>query len=40
MNFNIATIPGDGIGPDIVREGCRALDAIGKKYGHTFKYTE
>lgn len=40
MNFNIATIPGDGIGPDIVREGCRALDAIGKKYGHVFNYTE
>lgn len=40
MTYAIATIPGDGIGPDIVREGCRALDAIGKKYGHTFKYTE
>jgi len=40
MNINIATIPGDGIGPDIVREGCRVLDAIGKKYGHAFKYTE
>ena len=40
MNINIATIPGDGIGPDIVREGCRVLDAIGQKYGHSFKYTE
>ena len=40
MNFKIATIPGDGIGPDIVHEGCRALDAIGKKYGHGFAYTE
>ncbi len=40
MNINIATIPGDGIGPDIVREGCRVLDAIGKKYGHEFNYTE
>ncbi len=39
MNYTIATIPGDGIGPDIVREGCRALDAIGKKYGHAFTYT-
>ncbi len=39
MNYKIATIPGDGIGPDIVREGCRALDAIGLKFGHTFAYT-
>jgi len=40
MNINITTIPGDGIGPDIVREGCRVLDAVGKKYGHSFAYTE
>jgi len=40
MNISITTIPGDGIGPDIVREGCRVLDAIGKKYGHSFAYTE
>ncbi len=40
MNINITTIPGDGIGPDIVREGCRVLDAVGKKYGHSFSYTE
>jgi len=39
MNFNITTIPGDGIGPDIVHEGCRVLDAIGKKCGHSFAYT-
>ncbi len=40
MNYKIATIPGDGIGPDIVREGMRSLDAIGKKFGHSFAYTE
>ncbi|HNQ97440.1 MAG TPA: 3-isopropylmalate dehydrogenase [Treponemataceae bacterium] len=40
MNYKITTIPGDGIGPDIVREGCRVLDVIGKKYGHSFTYTE
>jgi 3-isopropylmalate dehydrogenase len=39
MNMNITTIPGDGIGPDIVREGCRVLEAIGKKYGHSFRFT-
>ncbi|HHU36322.1 MAG TPA: 3-isopropylmalate dehydrogenase [Treponema sp.] len=40
MEFKIATIPGDGIGPDIVREGCRILQTIGKKYGHKFIFTE
>ena len=40
MKMNIATIPGDGIGPDIVREGCRVLEAVGKKFGHEFVFTE
>ncbi len=40
MNFKITTIPGDGIGPDIVREGCRVLESIGKKFGHSFAFTE
>jgi len=40
MNFRITTLPGDGIGPDIVREGCRVLDTVGKKFGHSFAYTE
>lgn len=39
-NYKIATIPGDGIGPDIIREACGVMDAIGKKYGHNFEYTE
>ena len=38
--YKIATIPGDGIGPDIIREACGVMDAIGKKYGHNFEYTE
>ncbi len=40
MNYNVAVIPGDGIGPEIVREACKVLDKIGVKYGHEFKYTE
>lgn len=40
MNYNIVTIPGDGIGPDIVAQAVRVLDAVGEKYGHTFNYTE
>ncbi len=40
MNFNIATIPGDGIGPEIVKEATKVLDKVGEKFGHTFNYTE
>ena len=39
-NFNIATIPGDGIGPEVIAETIKVLDAIGKLYGHSFNYTE
>ncbi|MBQ7159089.1 MAG: 3-isopropylmalate dehydrogenase [Treponema sp.] len=40
MEKNIALIPGDGIGPDVVAEGVKVLDAVAAKFGHTFKYTE
>ena len=40
MSYNIAVIPGDGIGPEIVREAQKVLDAEGKKYGFELKYTE
>ena len=40
MNCKIVTIPGDGIGPEIVREACKVLDQAGKVYGHTFEYKE
>ena len=40
MEKNIALIPGDGIGPDVVAEGVKVLDAIAAKFGHTFTYTE
>ena len=40
MNCNIVTIPGDGIGLEIVREACKVLDKVGEVYGHTFQYTK
>lgn len=40
MNFNVAVISGDGIGPEIVAEAKKVLDTVGKKFGHEFKYTE
>ena len=40
MERNIALIPGDGIGPDVVAEGVKVLDAVAAKFGHSFSYTE
>lgn len=40
MEFNIALIPGDGIGPEIVREACKVLDKTAAKYHHQFHYEE
>ena len=40
MNYKIALIPGDGIGPEIVREARKVLDAVCRKYDHTFTYSE
>lgn len=40
MNCKITLIPGDGIGPEIVREAVKVLDAVGVKYGHHFDYTK
>ena len=39
MNYNIALLKGDGIGPEIVDSAVRVLEVIGKKYGHTFNFT-
>ncbi len=40
MKYQITVIPGDGIGPEIVREACGVLDRIGEVYGHQFTYTK
>lgn len=40
MNYKIGVISGDGIGPEIVREARKVLDAVCKKYGHEFDYTD
>ena len=39
MNYNIALLKGDGIGPEIVDSAVRVLEVIGKKYGHVFNFT-
>ena len=38
MNFNIAVIPGDGIGPEVVDESIKVLSKIGEKYNHNFEF--
>ncbi|HIQ98265.1 MAG TPA: 3-isopropylmalate dehydrogenase [Candidatus Scybalocola faecavium] len=40
MEFNIAVIRGDGIGPEIVNEAVKVLDQVAKKFGHHFNYTD
>ena len=40
MDYNVTVIPGDGIGPEIVREARKVLDQVGRVYGHSFNYTE
>ena len=40
MNKNITLLKGDGIGPEIVNQAVKVLDAVAKKYGHGFNYTE
>jgi 3-isopropylmalate dehydrogenase len=38
-NFNLAVIAGDGIGPEVVGEGLKVLDAVAKKYDLVFNKT-
>ena len=40
MKKNITVLRGDGIGPEIVSEAIKVLDAVGRKYSHEFVYTE
>jgi 3-isopropylmalate dehydrogenase len=40
MEFRIAVLPGDGIGPEVMAEGVRVLEAAGRKEGHTFRSQE
>ena len=40
MEFNIAVMSGDRIGPEIVEEAKKVLVTVGKKFGHTFNFTD
>jgi 3-isopropylmalate dehydrogenase len=40
MNLNIVTLPGDGVGPEIVTETVKVLQAVGEKFGHKLNAKE
>ena len=40
MNFSVAVIPGDGIGPEVIEQATEALDMVGDTFGHVFNYAE
>ena len=40
MEYNIAIVKGDGIGPEVVGAGMEVLDLIGEKFNHKFNYNE
>lgn len=40
MDYKIAVIKGDGIGPEVVDSAMKVLDIIGEKYNHNFSYQE
>ena len=38
--YNIAVIPGDGTGPEVIREGIKVLEAAGGRSGLSFNFKE
>lgn len=38
MKYNIAVIPGDGIGPEVINETIKVLNLVGEKSGNSFEY--
>jgi 3-isopropylmalate dehydrogenase len=40
MKANIVVLPGDGIGPEIIREAKSVLEAVASKFGHSFSFEE
>ncbi len=40
MNAKIVVLAGDGIGPEVTNEAKKVLDAVGRRFGHTFSYAD
>ncbi len=39
-SYNIALMPGDGTGPEVIKEGVKVLNAVGRKYGIKLNFTD
>jgi 3-isopropylmalate dehydrogenase len=39
-DFNVLVVPGDGIGPEVVAEGCKVLEAVTARFGQRFELVE
>jgi 3-isopropylmalate dehydrogenase len=40
MEFNVVVLPGDGVGPEVITEGLKVLQAVSEKFGHNFQLNE
>lgn len=40
MEFNIALLAGDGIGPEVTEQACKVLQATGARFGHRFNFSD
>ncbi len=40
MELKLALLPGDGIGPEVIAQAVKVVNAVGKKFGHTISYEE
>ena len=40
MKLKIAVLPGDGIGPEIMKQGVAVMEAVARRFGHEFDYEE
>src|SRR2546430_2745916 len=38
--FKVTVLPGDYIGPEVTAEACRVLDGAGRRFGHSFVFSE
>ena len=39
-SHNIAALPGDGIGAEVIEEAVKVLEAVGRRFGHEFHYIQ
>jgi 3-isopropylmalate dehydrogenase len=37
MEFHVTVLPGDGIGPEVIAQALKVLQAVGEKFGHSFR---